>query len=309
MKKVALFSTYCNTIEKQEVLLKNIRKVKELGLDVFVLTLFPLMDEIRKESNFIIHSKENPVPPIEKKAICSWRDSDITGGSRIISYFPDYGYPSLLQLKRLIEFSSFMEYDYYYTMIYDIIITPEIENVIREGRSCSFFKNPKVRNEMGGILTAFNHENAKKFASLLSEESYYREESEVAESWMFKVNSVMGGVLENIYAADSIDFSKDLIETNHSPFPDFNLFIIKENYTGIFFYNIVFPVPIIIETNLKRMPVLIDSNKLVHLSDNKEDIEYIKIIYKGESRNLSKYFDVLVRTVIRNYNGEVIYIK
>lgn len=306
MKKVALFSTYCNTIEKQEVLLKNIRKVKELGLDVFVLTLFPLMNEIHKESNFVIHSKENPVPPIERKSIYSWRD--FTDGTRIVSYFPDYGYASLLQLKRLIEFSSVMGYDYYYTMIYDIIITPEIENVIREGRSCSFFKNPKVKNEMGGILTAFNHENAKKFASLLTEGSYYREGSDIAESWMLRVNEVIGGVLENIYAADSIDFSKDLIETDHSPFPDFGAFIIKENYTGIFFYNIDFPIPLIIETNLKKIPILIDSNKLVHLSDNKDDIEYIKIIYRGEMRNLSKYFDILVRTVIHNYKGDVIYI-
>jgi hypothetical protein len=307
MKKVALFSTYCNTAEKQEVLLKNIRKVKELGLDVFVLTLFPLMDEIHKESNFVIHSKENPVPPIEKKSIYSWRD--FTDGTRIVSYFHDYGYASLLQLKRLIDFSSVMEYDHYYTMIYDIIITPEIEDVLREGRSCSFFKNPKVKNEMGGILTAFNHENAKKFASLLTEGSYYREGSDIAEAWMLRVNEVMGGILENIYAADSIDFSRDLIDTNHSPFSDFNLFIIKESYTGIFFYNIPSPIPIIIETNLKRMPVLINSNKLVRLSDNSDDIKYIKIIYKGEERNLSKYFDILVRTVIHNYPGDVIYIK
>ena len=304
MKKVALFSTYCDTEEKQNILLKNIKKVKSLGLDVFVLTLLPLSEDIHREANFIIYTKENPVPPIEIKSICSWRN--FQDGSRIISFFYDYGYASLLQLKRLIDFSSAIGYDHYFTMIYDIIITPEIENVIKEGRNCSFFKNPKVHNEMGGILTAFNHENAKKFSSLLNEDSYYRNGSDIAEAWMMRVNDVIGGKLENIYAADSIDFSRDLMETNHSPFKEFGLFIIKENYTGIFFYDLSSPIELIIETNLGEKLIIIDSPRLLKLSDKKDEIKYINITYKGVEKNLSRYFDKIIKTVIQGHHVETI---
>jgi hypothetical protein len=32
MKKIALVSTFCNTQEKQDILLENILKIKELGI-------------------------------------------------------------------------------------------------------------------------------------------------------------------------------------------------------------------------------------------------------------------------------------
>jgi 3-polyprenyl-4-hydroxybenzoate decarboxylase len=38
MKKIALISTFCDTEEKQNVLLENILKLKNLGLDIMVIS-------------------------------------------------------------------------------------------------------------------------------------------------------------------------------------------------------------------------------------------------------------------------------
>ncbi len=304
MRKVALFSTYCDNEEKQLALLNNIRKVKRLGLDVFVITIIPLPKEIHDEADYIIYSKENPVPSIDLKSICSWRSckNDVM----ITSFLPDYGYASLLQLKRLIDFSSALNYDYYFTMIYDIIITPEIERILVEGRDASFFKNPKVHIPLGGILTAFNKENAKKFASLLTLQSYYTRKDFTAEQWMMDANSFICGKIEPIVAADSINLNDTLLVTNHSPFEDFNLFIIKDRDVKLFFYDIKTPIKLSIETNLGKSEIDLNDQKLVHIHEQSNEIQYIKIDYNGIEKNLSNYFDIILRTKIDGYNDEII---
>jgi hypothetical protein len=303
MRRVALFSTYCDTEEKEKALLDNLIKVKSLGLDSFVLTILPLSKKIHDVADYVIYSKENPIPDINTKSIASWRicENDVN----IISFLPDYGYPSLLQLKRLIDFSSTLNYDYYFTMIYDIIITPEIEQVLMEGRECSFFKNNKVNEVLGGILTAFNSENAKKFSSLLTERSYYKG-SYVAEAWMAKVNDLIGGKIEDIYASDSINLNDRLLSTNHSPFHDFHLFIAKNKSLKLLFYSVPFELKIRIKTNLFDKDVKINKQTLVHLHDNEKEIEYIKIVYKGTEIDLKYYFDVLIKSEVENCNDEIL---
>ena len=308
-RKVALFSTYCDTQEKESTLLKNIRTVKRLGLDVFVLSILPLSKEIYEEADYVIHSKENPVTHINDKSILFWQmcKDDV----KMISFFPDYGYASLLQLKRLIDFSSTLNYDYYFTMIYDIIITPEIEKVLVEGRDCSFFRNPKVDAVLGGILTAFNKEHAKRFASLLTRDSYYGRSGFTAEQWMIEANSFICGKIEDIYAADSINLNDLVAATNHSPFDDFKFFLLKEGSSfnniieknfKIFFYDINFPVELIIETNIDSKNIVVDNQKLVYIHNDIDDIEYIKIKYKGIEEDLTYKFNVIIRTIIENYN-------
>ena len=304
MRKVALFSTYCDNEEKTQALLNNIRKVKRLGLDAFVITIIPLAKEVHDEADYIIYSKENPVPSLDVKSICSWRSCK--NNVMITSFLPDYGYASLLQLKRLIDFSSVLDYDYYFTMIYDIIITPEIERILIEGRTASFFKNPKVHTPLGGILTAFNKENAKKFASLLTPQSYYTRKDFTAEQWMLDANSFICGKIENIPAADSINLNDTLLVTNHSPFTDFNLFIVKNREIKLFFYDIKSPVKLTIETNICRSEIDLSDQKLVHIHDKSQEIEYIKINYNGIEKNLSNYFDIILRTTIDGYSDEII---
>lgn len=304
MKKVALFSTHCDTKEKEEALLNNIRKVKKLGLDTFVITIIPLSSEIHNEANYVIYSKENPVPSIDEKSIISWRI--VKNNIQITSFLPDYGYASLLQLKRLIEFSSALNYDSYFTMIYDIIITPEIEKILIEGRDCSFFKNPNVDSEFGGILTAFNKENARKFASLLTRESYFNRSGFTAEEWMVSANSFMCGKVEEIIAGDSISLHDTLLITNHSPFSDFGLFILKKDNIQLFFYDLVNPIKLTIETNISRSDVFLEDQKIVHVHDRLEDIKYIKITYNGVEADISGHFNTIIRTTINGYNDEII---
>ena len=61
-KKIALIGSYCDTPEKEEVLLKNLRKVKGTGTDVLVYSPLDLKNtNIAREADYYFKTKENPV--------------------------------------------------------------------------------------------------------------------------------------------------------------------------------------------------------------------------------------------------------
>ena len=61
IKKVALISTYCDTQEKIDVLIKNIDKVKAYGLDVIVISPIFLPQYVQTKCDYFLLTKDNPV--------------------------------------------------------------------------------------------------------------------------------------------------------------------------------------------------------------------------------------------------------
>lgn len=301
MKKVALFSTYCDTLEKEEALLENIKRVKGLGCDAMVLTILPLTSRIQEAADFVICSKENPIPEINDKSIYSW--NLIRNDVMLLNFHLDYGYASLLQLKRLLDFSGLFEYDRYFTMIYDIVITPEIERVIREGRECSFFRNSKIDIGISGILMAFDHKHAAKFSSLLTERSYYREDVTIAESWIEKVRLAMGGELEEINATDSIEYGMTYLLADHSPFKNLGIFIERESRAAVLFYYIDSERTLEIETNLGTRKVTLVEDTYVELCEDPEQLTRLVLRYEGEELDLTSSYKRIKKAFVKNHEG------
>ena len=61
-----------------------------------------------------------------------------------------------------------------------------------------------------------------------------------------------------------------------------------------------------IETNIGISEIDLADQKLVHIHDKSQEIEYIKINYNGIEKNLSNYFDIILRTTIDGYSDEII---
>lgn len=301
MKKVALFSTYCDTLEKEEALLENIKRVKGLGCDAMVLTILPLTSRVQEAADFVICSKENPIPEINDKSIYSW--NLIRNDVMLLNFHLDYGYASLLQLKRLLDFSGLFEYDRYFTMIYDIVITPEIERVILEGRECSFFRNSKIDIGISGILMAFDHKHAAKFSSLLTERSYYREDVTIAESWIEKVRLAMGGELEEINATDSIEYGMTYLLADHSPFKNLGIFIERESRAAVLFYYIDSERTLEIETNLGTRKVTLVEDTYVELCEDPEQLTRLVLRYEGEELDLTSSYKRIKKAFVKNHEG------
>ena len=300
MKRVALFSTHCNTEEKVDALVKNMQKAKSLGMDIVVLSTLPLPAEAHQLADFIIYSKENPIPRMDEKTVYRW--DVLPSGTRLLSFIPDYGYPSLLQLKRLLDFGLMIGYDHLFTMIYDIDITPEIENVLLEGRTCSFFRNPRVSdaNVAGGILTAFDRENAKKFSMLFTKASYINS-GMLAEEWMNSVRKLIAGKVEDFPANDTIHSGSEELDPNHLSHPNFTVFIAKsEKGVDILFYNVNRNIEASVETNLGTHTVSTSSQEIVNIADDHEKVTSLKIVFEGNEVDLTQKFQRIYKTVIES---------
>jgi hypothetical protein len=61
MKECFAITTYCNTGEKVQVLLKTIDNIKQYGLPIFVHAHYPLPDVIQRNVHSYFYSSDNPV--------------------------------------------------------------------------------------------------------------------------------------------------------------------------------------------------------------------------------------------------------
>ena len=121
IKKVALISTYCDTQEKIDVLIKNIDNVKTYGLDVIVISPIFLPEYVQTKCDYFLLTKDNPVLDWPGKAMQAWKNILINDKSITITRtYADYGWAGLFQVKKLSELALTLDYDYFYHMIYDL---------------------------------------------------------------------------------------------------------------------------------------------------------------------------------------------
>ena len=111
MKKLALINSYCNTWEKLTILLQNVNKLKELGVDSLVYSPVPLPREITDQLDYVILSKENPIIRWPERAMMQWVRIN---NSKLKLVVPDYGWASVYQYKKLMEYGATLDYDYYF---------------------------------------------------------------------------------------------------------------------------------------------------------------------------------------------------
>jgi hypothetical protein len=294
MKKVALFSTYCDTDHKQEVLIKNIKKVKQLGLEVVVLTILPLKEEVHQLADFIIYSKENPIPDVNQKCVYSWLQ--LASGTKMVTFIPDYGYASLLQLKRLLDFGIALDYDYLFTMIYDIEITTEVEAVLSSGRDCSFFKNPRVACEIGGILTAFNQKNARKFSTMFTDN--YTSSNFIAEEWMNSARKFLNGNIDPVAVGDEIFSGTESFESGREE-ETFKVFVSKSgDGVSLLFYDVIEETNVEIESNLTKNEIKISGETRINLAREISEITSLKISYRNKEVDLTAIYRKIHKSTI-----------
>lgn len=132
MKKISLISTYCDTEEKVNILLENIKILKDLGTDVLVISPLVLPEEVIEESNFVFFTKENPLLNWPIRAFTFWKNYLVDGKSIMMHRnVPDYGWAALYQVKKMSQIALSFDYDVFYHLIYDLDIDETIVEEIK----------------------------------------------------------------------------------------------------------------------------------------------------------------------------------
>jgi hypothetical protein len=246
MKKIALISTFCNTEEKQNLLKENIIKIKNLKIDVMVISPIQLPSDIVGLCDYFIYTKENPVFDWPLKSYFYWWEGIIKGiTTKMTTCQPDYGFAGLLHIKRMANLALSMNYDIFFPMIYDLNFTPYVESIFNNNKKNSFFPSKRGDHSfwpVGLNLMSLDREHLTRFKDLITKESYLTESKGDAFSWTQRAIDFIPGIIEEEPVEDLIyyyDISGFYNFSNYSLIEGIKLFIhkIPNNEIKLIFYS------------------------------------------------------------------------
>jgi hypothetical protein len=238
MKKIALISTFCDTLEKKDILRENIIKIKNLGIDVMAVSPIEIPQDIVNLCDFFFFTKENPLLGWPERGHTQWYRMPIPGNkfTEIHRAFNDYGWAGLYQVKKLSQIALTFDYDVFYHVIYDLNIDEIIESELKgdevnlvHPRLDPNSSDHKYRSTLHFMI--FDRSLMGKIVNEIDLETYLRTngiaEDEV-EKWVdkFQIKRSDHLISDKIFYWENVDFF------NYSPFDEFKIFLSKNEKTS-----------------------------------------------------------------------------
>jgi hypothetical protein len=292
MKKLALINTFCNDIERLVILSNNLLKLKDMGIDSLVYSPIPLPKSISLLADYVIISKENPIISWPEKSMVAWKYHPPINIKTSILY-PDYGWASFYQYKKLMEFGITLNYDHYFPFIYDLDFDDKVLQTFESAPKKLFFPSPKAQSsKVGATFMSLDKENVKKLIPLFTKKKYlHHSRNAIAEKFIeYLCFSIEGNVSSHIVQDDIHELKKHIF--NLSP-PDleFDFFIHTVDKIGFYFYNIPInpsKLKIIIEDEIFECDL--DSKEIFWPSITPSPNPKVIFKYKTTTLDISEYF-------------------
>lgn len=311
MKKIALISTFCDTEEKQNILLENINILKNNGVDTMCLSpnFIQLNHEIVKKSDFVFYTKENPLLNWPERAFTFWKTILTDKGLVKMTHFlSDYGWAALYQTKKLSEIALTFEYDIFYHIIYDTELDDVILDEIKGGEKNIIHPRVDPHDEKTLWETTlhfmvFDRELTKKISEEITLNEYLRTngvaEGEVLK-WKNKFNIPTKGhpVKDKIYLYEDKDFFDYGLDN------DYKIFINKHE-SDVDIWKGDPPEEYIMDNKLRVILYEIKQDGTFSFKINDE----IKTYYLKNSNNYMIEFDIKcneIKSIIFDFNNKTI---
>jgi hypothetical protein len=291
MKKLALINSYCNDWERLTVLYNNIIKLKELEIDSLIYSPIPLPKEITEIADFVIISKENPILYMPERAMSNWitiKEANI----KLVRFSPDYGWASIYQYQKLMEFGSTLDYDHYFPFIYDLIFTPEIIQTFKSSPSKLFFPSPKAKScKVGNNFMSLSKENIDKLIPLFSKEKYKQIcDLDIAEKYTEYLCQEIQGDISPIFSLDEITEHQPNWDLSPSP-TDLGIYFQNRNKFIFTFFNILNNNQLQLIINGQTFNLNLTQNyQVFELKVNMMKNNSVIIEYDNNTLDISKYF-------------------
>lgn len=325
-RKIALISTYCDTEEKKNILLENVKKIKELDLDVIIISPITLPEEIISICDYVYFTKENPILKWPLRLFTFWHEFFLPDGK--ISTFHrgvgDYGWAALYHVKKMTQIMMQYDYDIYYHMIYDLEIDDTVEKALKNFEGNIVYPrrdphHPETLWETTLHFMSFDKDLMKKIEKEITLESYLSTNG-VAEGEVFKWRNKFKISSSEHPVKDKIFYWKDYDFFDYSPSKDFKLFISKNEVMDIWlgqnppyiekltsnlrmcFYGFEKIEPITISINGENFLRKPSNYVFEEFPISSLDIQSLKIIYKETEFDLSdKFSDIMLNEIYYNY--------
>ena len=309
--KVVLFSTFCDTKEKIEILEENIKTIKNLGIDVIGISPITLPESTIKLFDYFIFTKDNPVLDWPIKSMITWRDFiDKDKVYRISRTYSDYGFAGLTQVKQLSEFAMNLNYDQFHHMIYDIKIDDNVIEGLKSDKHCSVYSSK--RNDVVWLASLhymiFNRDNLKNFISKITLDNYLSIKSVDAEEWLWKLKDSIPYTTEPIPVEDKIYFYENFDFFNYSPTEKVKFFIEKKydnlEHIKLFFYDIESEISVKLRLGDTIIKETLQNYSIVDLGFNSTNYQNVVIEIDHVEYDITQKIKEVKHNTLLNMNKE-----
>lgn len=324
-KKVALISTYCDTEEKRNILLDNVKKLKKLNIDVIALSPLPLPEEIVGACDYFYYTKENPILKWPVRLFTFWHQFQLQNGNICTFHrgVGDYGWAALYHVKKLTQIMMPYDYDIYYHMIYDLEIDECVENAILNFEGNIVYPrrdphHPETLWETTLHFMSFDKDLMKKIEKEITLDSYLSTNG-VAEGEVFKWKNKFKISSSEHPVKDKIFYWKDYNFFNYSPVPDFKMFLSKNEEMTIWlgenppqssiltqniricFYGFQTLEPILLKINNQKYTVEPKNYEFIEFPISSQSITSLTMEYKNQEYDLTgTYSDIMLNQIFYN---------
>lgn len=308
MKKIALISTFCDNSEKVKVLKETIIILKNKGMDVMCISpnFINLPKEIVELSDFIFYTKENPISNWPDRCNVMWRTIFTDKGEvKIHHFYPDYGWASLYQFKKLSEIALTFDYNMYCWFIYDSDIDDTIldeidNNEINIIHPRGVYKKSVHRGTFHFI--PMDKKTLKIISNHITKEKYLLDLNNCAEDicneWID-----LGYLKPKLHLIDdrmgALDMTGDLyFNLINDKIKNFKLFVEKSEYKiRMVVFDILTNIPIIIGINGEdnKYNLKVGKNLLLEFDENCLDIVSLNLKVNGINYDLAGEYAALGR--------------
>lgn len=256
MKRIALISTFCDTQIKLDTLKQNIIKVKEIGLDIMVISPLHIPKDITDLCDYYFQTKDNPLLEWPIRAYTHWYKYKHSPEKILYIHRgnKDYGWAALYQFKKLSQLALSFDYDMFYHMIYDLVIDEVVEKEMSENNSIIHpRRNPKNPNDIWETNLTFmplDRELMVKIEREITKEEYLRTNG-VAEGEVMKWKNKFNIPTSEHYIQDSIFYWDDYDFFDYQIFSEFKIFLSKNEKTKIWLGGKDNPIADFSPTNIR----------------------------------------------------------
>ena len=303
MKKIALISTFCNTPEKVHILVENVKILKSLGVDVMVNSFISLEPEIINYFDFYFQTKENPLLRWPERANTFWWKQVNQYNKEIMLHrdVDDYGWAAIYQIKKLSEIALTFNYDIFYHITYDIIISNELTQDILNNKTNTTYhtinpNDPLDQWNVSPLFISFDKENLIKFLSKIDKDLYIQRYG-FAEDFIELLLEDIPMIKSEFPVEDSITYingcNNDLF--NYSQSENYKIFF-SNNWTNRFSF-VVYDIK---EGDLK----VVFNDKEIYNIENlvpqgfEIDVNSFKVIFNNEIIEYNDIINDIPRNVI-----------
>lgn len=300
--KIILISSYCNTEEKIQVLQTNIIKLKNLGFDVMLNSPIDLPNSVSSLCDFYIRTKENPVFDLPGKCVYSWADYKTKDKTiRVLRTLPDYGWANIYQVKKLSEYALTYDYEYFYHIIYDLVIDDQVVSELTTETKCKFYHFHEHKVSLHMML--FDKRNLCEFISKIKVEEYLQYGG-IAETWLenFIQKTELDYTISDQYVEDHIHYHRGIDLYNYSEFSDFKFFLTKNGLriknVELYFYEVSHPTNITLEINGVLTQYSVKDRDIIDLGLTADIIESLTIHYNGLKQDITDTLEKITHNAI-----------